>query len=141
MRLLYPDDTSPIESGQARDEELSETERHWNQLAVGITTVATAVIAAVLLTAGLDSGNQGKWDGWDISGALLDSFATFLYLAILFSMSRVLFPLGTTRDSRVENRRGRTFNLLLVFGALAITAATVIGTSIIPPTIEWYQTG
>ena len=141
MRLLYPDDTSPIESGQARDEELSETERHWSQLAVGITTIATAVVAAVLLTAGLDSDNQGKWDGWDMSGALLAGLATVFYIAILILMSRVLFAPGTTRDRRVENRRCQTFTLLSVFGALAITAATVIGTSIIPPTIEWYQTG
>ena len=137
--MPYPDDTGPMESGQARDEELSETERHWNQLAVGITTIATAVVAAVLLTAGLDSDNQGKWDGWDISGALLAGFATIFYLAILVSMSRVLFPPRTTRDRRADNRRRQAFTLLLVFGALAITAAMVIGTSIIPPSIEWYQ--
>jgi hypothetical protein len=47
-----------MESAQPGDEELSETERHWNQLALGIATVATAVIAAVLLTTGLDSENS-----------------------------------------------------------------------------------
>ena len=138
MRLPYPDDAGPPELEQAGDEELSDTERHWNQLAVGITTVAAAVIAAVLFAAGLDSDGQGKWNIWDIAGAFFTGIATFLYLAVLVSMSRVLFPPGYGGVRRIENRRKQMFVFLSVFGALAIAAAIVIMTSIIPPVIEWY---
>ena len=95
--MPYPDDGDPVEPAPPGDEELSETERHWNQLAVGVVTVATAVMAAVLLIAGLDSDSQDKWNDWDTAGALFAGFAFFLYLAMAVFMTRVLFPPGNTR--------------------------------------------
>ena len=133
MRLPYPDDTDQKEGPQLGDQELSETERHWHPSAVGIITIATAVLAAVLLIAGLDSDTQDKWD---IAGAF---FASFLYLSIVVIMYKVLFPPGNTRALRLKNKRGQISNLLYAFIVLVLTGGIVIFTTIISPTIEWYQ--
>ena len=37
-------------------EQLSETERHWNQICLTSVTIATAVMAAAFLISGLDEG-------------------------------------------------------------------------------------
>ena len=137
--MPYPDDTDAEGPPQLGEEELSETERHWNQLAVGIATIATAVIAAVLLITGLDSDSEDKWNDWDIAGAIFAGFAFFLYITIAVFITKVLFPPGNTRVLKLKNQRRQISNLVSAFGALVLAAGLVIFTAIIPPTIEWYQ--
>ena len=137
--MPHPDNAGPMESPPPIEEELSATERHWNQLAVGVVTVATAVMAAVLFIAGLDSGRQDKWNDWDTAGALFAGFAFFLYLATAVFMTRVLFPPGNTRALRLKNKRGQISNLLSTFSALVITAGMVIFTAIMPSAVDWLR--
>lgn len=134
-----PPETANTQSGEVSPDP-SPAEMHWSQMALGLTTLATAVLGAALLAAGLNEGLDEPKDIWDITRVVYASFAIATYIAVLFNLARVMSPgEGPTQQQRTAKRRTSTMNLLASFIGVAAATVLVIMTTAAQVTTNFYQ--
>ena len=137
--MPYPDDPASTKDRKPEYERISKAEQHLNHLAVGITTIATAILAATLLTAGLGSESRDTPNYWNISHALFSVFAIGIYIFITAFMALTLFPRGNGTAGKLRSRRKHLYNLLSAFIVLVLTATLVMFAATITSLIEFNE--
>lgn len=78
--MPYPDGDYGMGIPAQQEEELSGTEKHWNQVCLGIATIATALLGATLLIAGFTEQDRGDHGQSEVLKALFTLLAAALYL-------------------------------------------------------------
>ena len=125
--MPYPDGDHGMETPTQQEEKLSGTEKHWNQVCMGIATIATALLGATLLIAGFTEQDSGEHGQFEVLKALFTLFAAALYLIVLQNLGKVIFPNPRQdRKTRLEHRRRWASSMFATFAALAATTALVV---------------
>ena len=119
-----PDNADPLlESAR----ELSETERHWNQLVVALLAIGTTVLGATLVVYGTaaEVSIQHNLPRQIQSAAIVFAIAVYIFgFAITL---KTLFLLPTKKGTpRLTQRRNMAMSAVAWFGVLALIAAVVI---------------
>lgn len=114
--------------------ERSSEEKHWDQICLGITTIATAVLAATLATAGLtDPG--GTW-ATTIRTAMT-ALATGTYSAIVIQAGRTIFlPKEQTNKEKLYQKERKTNSLFAMFVAMLAPLAIMVLSETIDTTFD-----
>ena len=73
-------------------EQLSETERHWNQICLTSVTIATAVMAAAFLISGLDEGRPNPVFAVNLAKLICAGGTGLEYGALMLLSGRAIFP-------------------------------------------------
>lgn len=122
--MPYPD-----ENHQAPQptEELSETEKHWNQNALGITTISTAVVGTALIVSDIPELSPDNWNAADLMTTLFLGLAVGLYMMSIQFLGQTMFPnRNLSKTARTARRRDRANITLSILYAISATAAVVI---------------
>ena len=125
--MPYPDDGPQSGSTAQQEEDLSNTEKHWNQISLGITTIATALLGATLLIAGFTEQNGNDRGTAENARALFTLVAAGIYLILLQNLGKVIFPNPLqSRGARKAHRRRWAATTFSTFTALAATTALIV---------------
>ena len=124
-----------------QNEKWSETERHWDNLAMTTITVATAAIAAVILITRNGQQEPGMAGDLNLFNAMMAFFAIGTYLAVAVLAGMGIFAgINLSGEERARWKRQRTHEAFAAFWTiLATTAIIALTTFILPGLQSWYQ--
>ena len=119
----------------------SETERHWDNIAMTTITVATAAIAAVFLIARNSQQDAGPVGNLDILNATMAFFASVSYLIVAGLAGAGIFAGTNLSGERRERwKRDRTHEAFGAFWTILVGIAFITFTTFTLPTLQsWYQ--
>ena len=122
--------------------ERSETERHWDQLALGYITIATALIGAVILISGLGAARP---DPLTFAAVVKTTLATLLVAVYGGLFAQAGLTIFTTKvedpQERIRNKEANATSTFSILGGLiAGLGLIILVTAIIPPNIPWTET-
>jgi hypothetical protein len=99
-----------------QNEKRSETERHWDNLAMTTITVATAAIAAVILITRNGQQEPGMAGDLNLFNAMMAFFAIGTYLAVAVLAGMGIFAgINLSGGERARWKRQRTHEAFAAF--------------------------
>ena len=130
--MPYPEETGETPSSTQREETLSDTEKHWNQVILAILAIGTTVLGVTLVVYGRSDETPSQENLFRLIQATATVFALAIYLAAFLYMARTMFPpLVPVGPPRLVQKRRMANTVVTLFTLLAMTAAVVIFTEIV----------
>ena len=132
--MPYPEDFGGTSGPTQREETLSETEKHWNQVILAFLAIGTTVLGVTLVVYGRSAESPSQENLLRLIQATATVFALAIYLGAFLYTARTIFPPVTTeRTPRLAQKRRMANTVITMFALLAMTAATVFFIEIVSP--------
>ena len=132
--MPYPEDLEGTYGPTQREETLSETEKHWNQVILAFLAIGTTVLGVTLIVYGRAAESPSQENLLRLVQATATVSALVIYLAAFLYTARTIFPpITTERTPRLAQKRRMANTVIALFALLAMTAAAVIFIEIVAP--------
>ena len=132
--MPYPEETGGTPGSTQRDETLSETEKHWNQVILAFLAIGTTVLGVTLVVYGRSGEPPSQENPFRLVQATATVLALAIYLsAFLYTVRTISPPLTTEGAPRLAQKRWMANTVVALFALLAMTGATVIFIEILSP--------
>ena len=134
--MPYRDDTELNQSAPLPQAELSETEKHWNQITVAFIAIGTTILTAILVLYRFQEPIP-RGSTFNLVPEAVVLFATMTYIAAFVTSIRTLF-LPQVPDTRLHlvNKRNTATTAISLFSLLPLMVAVLIFTAVITPITE-----
>ena len=135
--MPYPDESSPAGTPPSPEEELSGTEKHWNQIILAMLAIGTTVLGVTLAVAGIPREDQGSSPGLELAQLMFAGIALGTYWLMFLNIVTALSQSRTCDSaSRLTQKRVAANGVIATFGSLLMASTLVIVMEIAAPAGE-----